>query len=820
MDVIEPVTASEWISPIVVARKKDGKIRLCVDLRGSNKAVVVDAFPLPTMDELLYQLAGAKVFSKLDLTAAYHQVVLAPESRDLTAFITHRGLYRYKRVCFGLASAPSAFQKMFDLFKDCPGVKCYLDDIIVFGVNEQDHLKNLHRVLQLISNAGLKLNDKCVFGVRELTFVGHTVRPNGISPNFANLQAIQDAATPDDKKTLSSFLRMMSYYAKFIKNYADEVEPLRELLRGDAPFLWTEERQIAFNRLKSLLMESTALALFHPDLPITVSTDASAYGLGAVLQQQHGSYLETDHQALQVLLSRQGTGHRPLRTTRWCMRLLDYTFDVVYKKGKQNVIADALSRLPAPLAAPSIQESLQDEDEIICWIDSTGSGILSRQDLQAESYADPLLAQILKFIQQGWPSRNTMSQNLSAFGQVKDELSEVDGLLLRQDRIVVPPSLRPKVIALAHESHLGIVRTKQRIRQYYWWPAMDADVESSVRNCLICQSAGKSAKTCSPPLQPIPFPDGPWEKIGIDIVGPVHRAPQSSKFIISVMDYYIEKDTPQRLYLITGRNLLHRTSEFLNDRGIKHTYSSVYHFQSNGLIERFNRVLKSFIQVAILEKRSLEAALTDYLGEYRATPHTTTGYSPAVLLHGRALRTRLNVVGLPIPDFHVDPVVALQKLREKILKKQLATKKYVDNKRAAHVVTLKVGDFVRVKQPTHVTKGDRLFSTPRMIVASQGNSSFLLDDGKVWNASRLSKVSREASHKYRKNVHHQDEVHWSSIDPPQLSTLPVSNDREASTVDPPLEPVTSTSTQEPQAKRQEPLRRGSRERRPPQRLRY
>ncbi|XP_064469674.1 uncharacterized protein LOC135384402 [Ornithodoros turicata] len=168
MDVIEPVTASEWISPIVVARKKDGKLRLCVDLRGPNKAVVVDAFPLPTIDELLYQLAGAKVFSKLDLTAAYHQVLLAPESRDLTAFI----------------------------IQDCPGVKCYLDDIIVFGVNEQDHLKNLHRVLQLISEAGLKLNDKCVFGVRELTFVGHTVTPNGISPNPANLHGDTSCCYP------------------------------------------------------------------------------------------------------------------------------------------------------------------------------------------------------------------------------------------------------------------------------------------------------------------------------------------------------------------------------------------------------------------------------------------------------------------------------------------------------------------------------------------------------------------------------------------------------------------------------------------------
>ncbi|XP_064475539.1 uncharacterized protein LOC135389419 [Ornithodoros turicata] len=584
---------------------------------------------------------------------------------------------------------------MFALFKDCSGVKCYLDDIIVFGVYEQDHLEHLYRVLQLISDAGLKLNDKCVFGVRELTFVGHTVRPNGISPNLANLQAIQDAATPD-YKTLSSFLAMMGYYAEFIKNYADEVEPRQKLLYGE------------MHRFSG---------------PRRVSTDASAYSLRAVLQQQHGSYLKTVAFASRTLSAAERRYFVGEREALACVWAVEYWH--VYLWGRRFTQQTDHQTLQVLL---SRQESLQDEEEIICWIDSTGSGIPSRQELQAELYADPLLAQILKFIQQGWPSRNTMSQNFSAFGQVKDELSEVAGLLLS---------------TVTSATVISFLRTLFSREGY------------------------------------------PTEIVS-------DHGPQftSSDF-----------------------------QEFLNDRSIKHTYSSIYHPQSNDLIERFNRVLKSFIQVAFLEKRSLEAALTDYLGVYHATPHTTTGYSPAVLLHGCALRTRLNVVGLPIPDFHVDPVVALQNLREKILKKQLATKKYVDNKRAAHVATLKVGDFVRVKQPTHVRKGGRLFSTPRMIVASQGSSSFLLDDGKIWNASRLYKVSEEASHKYRKNVHHQDEVHWSLIDPPQLSMLPVSTDRKASTVDPPLEPVTSTSTQEPQAKWQEPLRRGSREKRPPQRLR-
>lgn len=167
--VIERVDASVWVSPIVIVRRTDGRIRMCVDPRAPNQAVVINSFPLPHIDELLCSLRGASCFSKLDLASAYHQVRLDPVSRVLTAFITHEGLFRFKRVCFGLASALAAFQNiMSKILKDCKGVQFYLDDTIVYGATQAEHDENLRQVLSCISRAGMKLNRKGVFRVTEL----------------------------------------------------------------------------------------------------------------------------------------------------------------------------------------------------------------------------------------------------------------------------------------------------------------------------------------------------------------------------------------------------------------------------------------------------------------------------------------------------------------------------------------------------------------------------------------------------------------------------------------------------------------------------
>ena len=392
--VIERIDASPWVSPIVVTQKKTGGIRMCVDLREPNKAIVVDSHPLPHMDELLATLAGSILFSTIDLESAYHQLPLHPDSRDLTAFITHEGLFRFCRVPYGLASAPAAFQKMMSVvLQGVPNVQNYLDDIICFGSTQLQHDAALQEVLQRLKKAGLRINEKkCQYRQPSLRFLGHIVTAQGIEPDTDHVKAITQAPPPKDAATLRSLLGMLSWYNKFLPNYATVVEPLRACLRSDTEYKWTAEADKCFGEVKQLLLDSSALALYDPALPSIVSSDASDYGIGAVFTQIHPNNIErtvafasrtltqterkyatvekealacvwavekwrtylwghrftlrTDHQALTTLLSTKGADRAGMRIARWSARLLCFNYDVIYRAGTQNQTADCLSRLP------------------------------------------------------------------------------------------------------------------------------------------------------------------------------------------------------------------------------------------------------------------------------------------------------------------------------------------------------------------------------------------------------------------------------------------------------------------------------------------
>lgn len=291
-------------------------------------------------------------------------------------------------------------------------------------------------------------------------------------------------------------------------------------------------------------------------------------------------------------------------------------------------------------------------------------------------------------------------------------------------------------------------------------------MEHAINCCSICQSADKSAKPAVAPLLPIPWPERAWQKLALDIVGPFGRAKESCKFAITLIDFYskwpevcfvsnVTSETvmkfltavfsregyPDELVTDHEPQLTSTTFEdFLRQRGIKHSCSSIYYPQSNGQIERFNRVLKDFVQLASLEQRPLDTAVLEYLAVYRSTPQATTGMPPAVLLHGRAPRTMLDIVGRPSPRFFGDPSSEMAKLRERVKTKQKYSKEYTDRKRGAKTPKFRPGDSVRVKKPTIAKKGDLAYSKPQKILGQKGPSSFILDDHHTWNASRLSSV--------------------------------------------------------------------------------
>ena len=671
-DIIERIDTSEWVSPLVDAYKKSGGVRLCVDLRAVNKAVIVDKYPLPNIQELLGELRGATVFSSLDLNSAYHQLLLHEDSRDLTAFITHVGLFRFKRVCFGLASAPSAFQKLMSCaLSGLKGVQCYLDDVVISGFDQKDHDANLHAALKRLTELGVTLNyDKCHFSMTSLRFLGHTVSANGLTPDPTHVEALLNAPKPTDSTALRSFMGLASYYARFVPNYATVVEPLRALLRKDTPYVWSEEAQSCFESLKQHISNATTLALFDPDLPTIVSTDASAYGIGAVLSQVKDSIerpiafasrslttaerkysvsekealacvwacekwykylwgrrftLRTDHQALTMLLSTRGTGHKPMRIARWATRLLNFNYDVEFRDGAHNRVADALSRLPLSNTAHTAEES--DDAVIVQWISALliDASSVTKTELQKASKDDAVLKSVSEYIVSGWPTKCQMTPELQPYFVLQHELSVIDDCVMRGDRFVIPAALQPELISIAHQGHQGIVRTKQRLRECYWWPGMDRMIEQQVRHCAACQASDKTAFTRTPPLQPVPLPENPWQKVAIDICGPFDYGPQKCRFAIVLMDYYSKwpevafshyattqsvcsmldsifarEGLPNEIVTDNGSQFVSTEFEaYLSSRGIKHIRTSLYHPQANGLVERFNPVLKQTLQIAI-----------------------------------------------------------------------------------------------------------------------------------------------------------------------------------------------------------------------------
>jgi transposase InsO family protein len=270
---------------------------------------------------------------------------------------------------------------------------------------------------------------------------------------------------------------------------------------------------------------------------------------------------------------------------------------------------------------------------------------------------------------------------------------------MKNDRVVVPTELRGKLLRLAHATHPGVVRTKQRLRPFYWWPQMDKQVEEMVNGCMICQSSDKSAKTFTAPMQPVARPSGPWKKVAIDIVGPMDYLPAHCRYAFTLVDYFSRwpevgfssdisasavikflntlfsrEGYPQELISDHGVQFTsHEFEAFLLARNIKHSFSAIYHPAANGLCERFNRAFKEAIQVSKNAGRETKSALLDFLAAYRSTPHATTGVSPKELFHGRSMH-----VGLCIPELHNPQVTPAAQVDKKVAATQLAAKLYTD----------------------------------------------------------------------------------------------------------------------------------------------
>ncbi|XP_055603987.1 uncharacterized protein K02A2.6-like [Uranotaenia lowii] len=396
LNIITPIDFSEWAAPIVAVRKPNGKVRICADYStGLNKALESNHYPLPVPEEIFAQLNGSSIFSIIDLSDAYLQVEVDEESKKLLTINTHRGLFQFNRLAPGVKSAPGAFQRLVDtMIADIPGVRSFLDDVIIFGPTWEAHKASLDQLLQRLEKYGFHVKmEKCHFFQTAIKYLGHIIDNKGIRPDPEKLQAIASIPAPTNVSELRSFLGAINFYGRFVRNIHELRHPLDQLLKKDAKWQWNNDCQRSFRRFKEILQSEMLLTHYDPKLPIIVAADASSTGVGAVIFHefpngylkaiQHASrsltaaeqgYGQPEKEALALtygvtkfhkyLLGRRFTlltDHKPLlyifgskkgiplhtanRLQRWALMLLNYDFDIRYVSTNEFGCADMLSRL-------------------------------------------------------------------------------------------------------------------------------------------------------------------------------------------------------------------------------------------------------------------------------------------------------------------------------------------------------------------------------------------------------------------------------------------------------------------------------------------
>ena len=285
-------STSPWASPVILVPKRDGTSRFCIDYRRLNAITTKDVYPLPRIDDILDTLGEAKYFSSLDLASGYWQVELAPDARQKSAFTTHKGLFEFIRMPFGLCNAPATFQRVMQVvlagleWRSC---FVYLDDILIASKTFDEHLNHLREVFNRLRKAGLRLKPKkCLLLRKEVPYLGHVISKEGIRPDPAKTEKVQRFPTPVDATKVRQFLGLASYYRRFVPGFAQIAAPLHALTKKNAVFHWTPECESVFSKLKQLLTTAPVLSypVFGPQCEFILETDASGVGLGAILAQK------------------------------------------------------------------------------------------------------------------------------------------------------------------------------------------------------------------------------------------------------------------------------------------------------------------------------------------------------------------------------------------------------------------------------------------------------------------------------------------------------------------------------------------------------
>lgn len=637
--IIQP-SSSPYSSPILLVKKKDGSWRFCVDYRALNLATIPDKFPIPMVEELLDELHGATIFSKIDLKSRYHQIRMSEDDVPKTAFRTHNGHYEFLVMPFGLTNAPSTFQSLMnDVFRAYLRrfVLIFFDDILVFSKSEEAHLQHLRQVFQVLQEQELYANrKKCIFAKPQIEYLGHIIDASGVSVDPTKIQAMVDWPVSTSLRLLRGFLGLTGYYRRFVANYSKLAWPLTQQLKKDA-FCWNVEADLAFKNLKDAMCSVPVLALPDFNKTFVVETDASGVGLGAVLMQENRPIAYFSHK-LSPLAQSKSVYERELmgivfaikkwrpyllgrkfivRTDqnslkhlleqrivegefqKWLLKLMGYNFEIQYRPGAENKAADALSRVPENMTVKALTlPFVQDWDEINALVEE-----------------DPFLANIKKVI----------VQDPTAY----PKFTLVGNSLLYKNRRAIPadspiiPLLLKEFHTTAIGGHGGVRRTYQRIYPEFYWKGLKKSIQDFVRSCEVCQRQKYDTTLPAGLLQPLPVPQQVWEAVTMDFI---EGLPKSKGFdaIMVVVDrlskyaHFIALSHPFsapqiaqkfmegviRLHgvprsLVSDRDRIFMSSfwtELFKLMGSELRRSSAYHPQTDGQSEVVNRCLETYLR--------------------------------------------------------------------------------------------------------------------------------------------------------------------------------------------------------------------------------
>ena len=678
MDVIEPCE-SDYASPLLPVKKPNGKFRVCLDSRRVNAATKNDAYPMPNLHEILHRIEQATYFSVIDLKEAYWQIPLAENSRNFTAFKTRMGLFRFKVMPFGLKGAPFTMSKLMDLVLGCdlqPYVWVYLDDIIIATKTLDQHFVLIKEVAKRLRLANLTISlSKSIFCRKSVRYLGYVVSEHGISIDMEKIRPILDYQVPKTVKDIRRLLGLANFYQKFIKNFSDITAPISDLLKKDKKkFLWTPEADNALSRLKNALISPPILA--NPDFQekFTIESDASDLAVGAVLTQvQKGekrviayfskklnstrrkyatvekeclavlwaieafrNYIEgtqfrviTDARSL-VWLSKVSADKGSAKLCRWALKLQQFDFTIEYRKGRENITADCLSR-----SVFKVSER---------WEDFEYKALMEKINKNPNDYKE------FKIVDD------------KIYKYVKNESKITDR---RFDWKILPTKEeRVQIIKTTHqEAHLGFEKTLEKIKEKYFWPLMYTEIRNFCTGCVICKTSKSDNVNHTPPMGKQKMAVQPWQIIAIDYVGPFPRAKRTgntcllvitdifTKFVIiqplkdaktKQLTFFVENmvfllfGVPEIVVSDNGTQFVSKEFRGLLERyGVVQWLTPVYFPQVNNA-ERTNRVITSAIRALIKKEQNLwDENVYKIANAINNATHASSGFSPYFVNFGR-----------------------------------------------------------------------------------------------------------------------------------------------------------------------------------------